>query len=138
MTDAFIRTGPLMDATSYPLWAQRLLQECSASKRRVVEHEFYQRMRDGNLGSQTMRQYLIGGWPVVEQFSVYMAHNLTKTRYARHRPSLVELRPVMRSPCRLLGQKSFQHRHEQVLHACRFQDPHGLVRTVVEWGISQD
>ena len=97
MTDAFIRTGPLMDATSYPLWAQRLLQECSASKRRVVEHEFYQRMRDGSLGSQTMRQYLIGGWPVVEQFSVYMAHNLTKTRYARHPGEDMARRWLMRN-----------------------------------------
>ncbi|MCU1722205.1 TenA family transcriptional regulator [Pseudomonas sp. 5P_5.1_Bac1] len=97
MTDAFIRTGPLMDAASYPLWAQRLIQECSASKRRVVEHELYQRMRDGRLGSATMHQYLIGGWPVVEQFSMYMAHNLTKTRYARHPGEDMARRWLMRN-----------------------------------------
>jgi pyrroloquinoline quinone (PQQ) biosynthesis protein C len=37
-------------------------------------------MRDNTLSAKTMRQYLIGGWPVVEQFALYMAQNLTKTR----------------------------------------------------------
>ena len=31
-----------------------------------------------------MRLYLIGGWPVVEQFPLYMSQNLLKTRFARH------------------------------------------------------
>lgn len=84
MIDAFVRIGPLMDPASYPQWAQQLIDDCRESKRRVVEHEFYQRLRDGRLKQSTIRQYLIGGWPVVEQFSLYMAHNLTKTRYARH------------------------------------------------------
>ncbi len=64
--------------------AQQLIEDCRESKRRVVEHEFYARLRDGQLKQSTIRQYLIGGWPVVEQFSLYMAHNLTKTRYGRH------------------------------------------------------
>ena len=74
MIDTFCRTGPLMEATSYPAWAQQLIQECSEAKRRVVGHELYQRMRDGRLSSKTMRQYLIGGWPVVEQFEIGRAH----------------------------------------------------------------
>lgn len=69
MIDTFVRIGPLMDAASYPDWAQQLIEECRESKRRVVEHEFYQRLRDGQLKQATIRQYLIGGWPVVEQFS---------------------------------------------------------------------
>ena len=97
MIDAFIRTGPLMDPTSYPLWAQQLIRDCHESKRRVVEHEVYQRMRDGRLSGRTMRQYLIGGWPVVEQFSLYMAKNLTKTRYARHPGEDMARRWLMRN-----------------------------------------
>ncbi|MFJ9989467.1 TenA family transcriptional regulator [Pseudomonas putida] len=83
MIDAFVRIGPLMDAKSYPDWAQKMISDCAESKRRVVEHEVYQRLSDGKLSKKTIRQYLIGGWPVVEQFSLYMAHNLTKTRYGR-------------------------------------------------------
>ena len=73
-----------MEASSYPQWAQQLIQDCSESKRRVVEHEIYKRMRDNTLSPKTMRLYLIGGWPVVEQFSLYMGRNLGKTRYGRH------------------------------------------------------
>jgi pyrroloquinoline quinone (PQQ) biosynthesis protein C len=95
--DMFIRTGPLMDASSYPAWAQQLIKDCSEAKARVVGHELYQRMRDGRLSSKTMRQYLIGGWPVVEQFAVYMAHNLTKTRFARHPGEDMARRWLMRN-----------------------------------------
>lgn len=97
MVDTFSRTGPLMEATSYPAWAQQLIHECSEAKRRVVEHELYQRMRDGRLSSKTMRQYLIGGWPVVEQFALYMAQNLTKTRFARHPGEDMARRWLMRN-----------------------------------------
>ena len=51
MIDTFNRTGPLMEASSYPAWAQQLIQDCSESKRRVVEHELYQRMRDNTLSA---------------------------------------------------------------------------------------
>nr|WP_178117902.1 iron-containing redox enzyme family protein [Pseudomonas sp. R5(2019)] len=86
-----------MEATSYPLWAQLLIQACAPSKARVVEHEIYQRMRDGKLSPQTLRQYLIGGWTVVEQFSLYMAQNLTKTRFARHPGEDMARRWLMRN-----------------------------------------
>lgn len=49
-----------MEAASYPAWAQQLIVDCSESKRRVVEHELYLRMRDNKLSAKTMRQYLIG------------------------------------------------------------------------------
>jgi Pyrroloquinoline quinone (Coenzyme PQQ) biosynthesis protein C len=95
--DTFNRTGPLMEAASYPAWAQQLIQDCSESKRRVVEHELYQRMRDNKLSAKTMRQYLIGGWPVVEQFALYMAQNLAKTRFARHPGEDMARRWLMRN-----------------------------------------
>lgn len=94
---AFTRTGPLMDASSYPAWAQHLIADCSEAKRRVVEHEFYRRLRDNQLTPAAMRQYLIGGWPVVEQFSLYMAQNLTKTRYGRHPGEDMARRWLMRN-----------------------------------------
>ncbi|MBD8491463.1 iron-containing redox enzyme family protein [Pseudomonas syringae] len=97
MIDTFTRTGPLMEASSYPLWAQQLIRDCSDAKARVVEHELYQRMRDGHLSPAIMRQYLIGGWPVVEQFAVYMAQNLTKTRFARHPGEDMARRWLMRN-----------------------------------------
>ena len=97
MIDTFNRTGPLMEASSYPAWAQQLIQDCSESKRRVVEHELYQRMRDNTLSAKTMRQYLIGGWPVVEQFALYMAQNLTKTKFARHPGEDMARRWLMRN-----------------------------------------
>ena len=97
MIDAFVRIGPLMDPASYPQWAQQLIEECRESKRRVVEHELYERLRDGRLKPSTIRQYLIGGWPVVEQFSLYMAHNLTKTSYGRHPGEDMARRWLMRN-----------------------------------------
>lgn len=97
MIDSFVRIGPLMDPVSYPTWAQQLIEDCRESKRRVVEHELYQHLRDGHLRPATIRQYLIGGWPVVEQFSLYMAHNLTKTRYARHPGEDMARRWLMRN-----------------------------------------
>lgn len=97
MIDTFSRTGPLMEASSYPAWAQQLIKDCSYAKSRVVDHELYQRMRDGRLSHKTMRQYLIGGWPVVEQFAIYMANNLAKTRFARHPGEDMARRWLMRN-----------------------------------------
>jgi pyrroloquinoline quinone (PQQ) biosynthesis protein C len=86
-----------MEASSYPAWAQQLIKDCSFAKSRVVEHELYQRMRDGHLNHKVMRQYLIGGWPVVEQFAIYMANNLAKTRFARHPGEDMARRWLMRN-----------------------------------------
>ncbi len=84
MSEVFNRTGPLMEEASYPQWARQLIRDCSESKRRAVKHEIYKRMRDNTLSPRAMRMFLVGGWPVVEQFSLYMGHNLGKTRYGRH------------------------------------------------------
>jgi pyrroloquinoline quinone (PQQ) biosynthesis protein C len=86
-----------MEASSYPAWAQQLIKDCSFAKSRVVEHELYQRMRDGHLSQKVMRQYLIGGWPVVEQFAIYMANSLAKTRFARHPGEDMARRWLMRN-----------------------------------------
>jgi len=97
VTDTFNRTGPLMEPSSYPVWAQRLIEDCRENKRRVVEHEVYKRMRDNKLSAKTMRYYLIGGWPVVEQFALYMGQNLTKTKFARHPGEDMARRWLMRN-----------------------------------------
>lgn len=97
MIDAFTRTGPLTEAGSYPAWAQQLLKDCQASKQNVVQHELYRLMRDNQLDSSTMHPFLVGGWPVVEQFALYMAQNLTKTRFARHPGEDMARRWLMRN-----------------------------------------
>lgn len=83
MNEAFIRVGSLKDLTSYPRWAQDLVAACEGARRAVSGHEFYRRLRDGQVSAAGMRTYLIGGWPVVEQFPLYMSQNLLKTRFGR-------------------------------------------------------
>ncbi|KAF1071265.1 MAG: hypothetical protein GAK45_00566 [Pseudomonas citronellolis] len=83
MGESFLRSGPLMALESYPQWAQELVLDSAAARRAVSEHVFYQHMRDGQLSAASLRPYLIGGWPVVEQFPLYMAQNLLKTRFGR-------------------------------------------------------
>jgi pyrroloquinoline quinone (PQQ) biosynthesis protein C len=97
VTDTFTRSGPLMELDSYPQWARQLVSDCNPSKQKVVQHELYRRMRDGQLDRETFRLFLIGGWPVVEQFSLYMAQNLTKTRFARQPGEDMARRWLMRN-----------------------------------------
>lgn len=85
MNREFVRSGALRSPHSYPEWAQQLLADCAAARQRVVRHEFYQRLRDAELGDDALRLLLIGVWPVVEQFPLYMAQNLLKTRYGYQR-----------------------------------------------------
>ncbi|MGV8498576.1 TenA family transcriptional regulator, partial [Pseudomonas aeruginosa] len=49
------------------------------------------------LSPALMRLYLIGGWPVVEQFPLYMSQNLLKTRFARHPGEDMARRWLMRN-----------------------------------------
>ena len=81
----FIRTGPLLDITSYPDWAQDLVADCADARGRVVGHELFRQMRDARLGEQETRTFLAGVWPVIEQFPQYMAMNLVKVQYGRTR-----------------------------------------------------
>lgn len=83
MSSEFVRTGELMDLGSYPRWLQDVVQECAAAKRAVAEHPFYLRMRDGVLTATQVRDFLIGVWPVIEQFPQYMAMTLLKVRIGR-------------------------------------------------------
>lgn len=79
----FVRTGPLMDLKSYPQWLQEAVEECDAAKRAVVGHDLFQLMRDGELSEPATRSFMMGAWPVVEQFPQYMAMNLLKLLYGR-------------------------------------------------------
>ncbi len=114
MIETFNRTGPLMEAASYPDWAQRLIQDCSASKRRVIEHELYQRMRDNRLSAKTMRQYLIGAG---RGRTVRVIHGPEPDQDPfcpppgrGHGASLVDAQyPCRTQPCRLLGELSRAH-----------------------------
>lgn len=81
METNFVRSGALMDATSYPAWLQGVLAECSDARRSVVEHEIFQLMGDNALPNASMQRFLAGVWPVIEQFPQYMAMNLLKVQY---------------------------------------------------------
>lgn len=97
MIEGFVRIGPLKDVESYPQWTRDLVQACSSAREAVRGHAFYQRMRDAQLSSATLRTYLIGGWPVVEQFPQYMALNLLKTRFGRSAGEDLARRWLMRN-----------------------------------------
>jgi len=83
MFQEFKRSGPLMDIRSYPAWAADVLSSTQTAKEKVVKHPLFLKMRDGNLPLQQTRQFLLAGWPVIEQFPQYMAVNLCKVQYGR-------------------------------------------------------
>jgi pyrroloquinoline quinone (PQQ) biosynthesis protein C len=78
MMQAFRRTGPLKDLSSYPVWLQRVVQQTERDKLRVAGHELFVLMRDARLPKAAMRKFLIGAWPTIEQFPQFMAMNLKK------------------------------------------------------------
>jgi pyrroloquinoline quinone (PQQ) biosynthesis protein C len=81
MDSQFVRTGPLMELTSYPQWLQEIVQECAETRRAVVDHEIFQMLHEGALPAASMRNFLVGMWPAIEQFPQYMALNLLKVQY---------------------------------------------------------
>lgn len=83
MTEDYSRTGALTDLASYPLWLQDVVEACGEARRKVTEHELFRAMRDGALLESDMRRFLIGIWPVIEQFPQYMAMNLLKVQYGQ-------------------------------------------------------
>lgn len=85
MSDAFVRRGGLRDIRSYPAWAQDLVGACAPARERVARHEFFRRMRDAALDVHQHRAFLVGVWPVIEQFPQYMALNLLKVQLGRTR-----------------------------------------------------
>ncbi|MBT9596527.1 MAG: TenA family transcriptional regulator [Vitreoscilla sp.] len=85
MSDMFVRQGALDDIHSYPAWAQDLVANCAQARSRVARHELFVRMRDAALDDSQMSTFLVGVWPVIEQFPQYMALNLLKVQYGRTR-----------------------------------------------------
>lgn len=83
MSDVFKRSGELTDLRSYPAWAQDMVERCAPARTRVAGHELFRRMRDNALDDTQIRGFLIGVWPVIEQFPQYMAMNLLKVQYGR-------------------------------------------------------
>lgn len=55
------------------------------AKSKVVNHELFAMMRKARLAPDVMYDFLVGGWPIIEQFPQYMAVNLCKIQYGRSR-----------------------------------------------------
>jgi pyrroloquinoline quinone (PQQ) biosynthesis protein C len=83
MNDKFARSGALTDIGSYPAWAQDLADDCAAARRSVTHHDLFTQMRQGELQPTQCRTFLVGIWPVIEQFPQYMALNLLKVGFGR-------------------------------------------------------
>jgi pyrroloquinoline quinone (PQQ) biosynthesis protein C len=81
MNTSFVRSGPLMDPTSYPAWIQGILHNCAEARHAVIDHEIFRLMSEDALPAVSMRRFLAGVWPVIEQFPQYMAMNLLKVQY---------------------------------------------------------
>lgn len=78
MDTNFFRSGPLMEPASYPAWLQEIMVDCDQARRAVVDHEIFRMMGEDVLPAASMRHFLAGVWPVIEQFPQYMAMNLLK------------------------------------------------------------
>ena len=85
MSDNFSRQGELTELSSYPAWAHDLVHACAGPRERVANHELFHRMRDAALGADQFYTFMVGVWPVIEQFPQYMAQNLLKVQYGRSR-----------------------------------------------------
>lgn len=83
MNASFVRTGSLVELSSYPKWAQDMVAQCADAKRDVVEHKLWDVMRERHMNDESTRNFMIGIWPVIERFPGYMAHSLLKTRFGR-------------------------------------------------------
>jgi len=79
----FVRTGPLMELSSYPEWAQDMMLAAEKAKHKVVSHELFRMMSEARLPARAAYLFFVGGWPVIEQFPQYMAVNLCKVKYGR-------------------------------------------------------
>ncbi|HEY5801316.1 MAG TPA: iron-containing redox enzyme family protein [Burkholderiaceae bacterium] len=93
----FTLTGALTDLHSYPQWAIDMVEACAPAKRRLVGHELFARMRDAALAPAATANFLVGSWPVIEQFPKYMALNICKTVHGRSRGDDMARRFLMRN-----------------------------------------
>ena len=78
MTQAFRRTGALKESRAIRSGCNGWSQSTERDKMRVVDHELFALMRDAQLPTAAMRNFLIGAWPTIEQFPQFMAMNLKK------------------------------------------------------------
>lgn len=83
MAGKFKLNGSLTKLSSYPQWAQRMVEACEPSRKRVRNHAVWDMMCDATIDNQTMRNFMLGTWPLIERFPSYMANSLMKTRYGR-------------------------------------------------------
>ncbi|MES3020618.1 MAG: iron-containing redox enzyme family protein [Pseudomonadota bacterium] len=97
MVEEYTRTGPLMELASYPAWAQEMMQSTIKAKRKVVDHELFAMMKEAALPEAETTKFLVGGWPVIEQFPQFMAVNLCKVQYGRSRGEDMARKYLMRN-----------------------------------------
>src|SRR5688572_8706017 len=83
MSPEFTRSGALMDLRSYPLWLQDIVAKCRDAEQRIAEHELFHRMANAALSKEATWSFMVGAWPVIEQFPKYMAMNLLKVEFGR-------------------------------------------------------
>ncbi len=77
------RRGPLTELSSYPQWAQDMVDACETTKREVVDHDIWPAMCSLAMTPEQTSTFMVGLWPVIEGFPGYMARSLLKTRYGR-------------------------------------------------------
>jgi len=85
MSNEFIRSGQLKDIKSYPEWLQGVVADCNEKKQIALSHPFCAAMRDATLDLESTHRFLVGFFPVIEQFPQFMASNLMKARFGTSR-----------------------------------------------------
>ena len=83
MNMSFERTGPINELSSYPQWAQDMIDDCARTRERVLEHDIWRMMTELELDELSTYNFMAGLWPFIERFPSFMALNLLKTRYGR-------------------------------------------------------
>src|SRR5471032_2549508 len=71
----------LKNVASYPQWLQDVVKDCEEAKRKIVYHPLCKAMKDATLDIESTHRFLIGFFPVIEQFPQFMASNLMKARF---------------------------------------------------------
>jgi pyrroloquinoline quinone (PQQ) biosynthesis protein C len=125
MNASFERNGPLMELSSYPQWAQDMVDECEETKQSVANHEMWSRMAECRLKRDDAPNFLVGLWPVIEGFPGFMARSLIKTRYGRSAGDDMARRWLVRNI------RIEQNHAEYWLH---WADGHDIPRTSVTHG----
>ena len=87
MNNEFIRSGELKDIKSYPEWLQDVVAHCDHKKQVALGHPFCKAMKDATLDLEKTHRFLVGFFPVIEQFPQFMASNLMKARFGTSRGS---------------------------------------------------